>query len=143
MTVTYARRSLQCHVPHSGEESASGSAPRSKQRGELRHLWEAHRLILSNIPTTVQIGTGGFEGLQISVDGSELLSQKRCLPWLRKRLVYSRSDLRANFGNGKPLRQYMCDMLERPRRRLGGEKSYKRYRAGISKLISCGVMEGK
>ena len=29
-------------------------------------------------------------------------------------------------AHGKPLRQHMCDMLEKPRRRLGGEKSYKR-----------------
>src|SRR5580658_4581674 len=32
-----------------------------------------------------------------------------------------------------------CDMLEKRRTRLGGEKGYKRSRAGISNL--CGVME--
>ena len=83
-------------------------------------------LILGNIPTTVRIGIGGLEALQLGVDGSDLLSQKKRLPWLRKGLVYTCSDLRANFGNGKPLRQHMCDILEKPRRRLGGEKSYKR-----------------
>src|SRR6266567_8288536 len=33
-------------------------------------------LILSNIPTTMQVGIGRLEALQLGVDGSELLSQK-------------------------------------------------------------------
>jgi hypothetical protein len=33
--------------------------------------------ILSNIPTTVQVGIGRVEALQLGVDGSELLSQKK------------------------------------------------------------------
>jgi hypothetical protein len=99
-------------------------------------------LILSNIPTTVHVGIGWLEALQLGVDGSELLSEKKRLLLLRKGLVYSRSNLRANFGNGKLLCQDMCDMLETQRRRLGGEKSYKRNRVGISKLFLYGVMEG-
>jgi hypothetical protein len=65
--------------------------------------------------------------------GSELLSQKKGLLLLREGLFCSRSDLRANFSNGKLLRQHMCDMLEIQRMRLGREKSYKRNKAGISK----------
>lgn len=80
-------------------------------------------LILGNIPTTVQAGIGRLEALQFGVDDSELLSQKKCLLLLREGLIYGRSDLRADFGNGKLLRQHMCDMLETQRRRLGGEKS--------------------
>jgi hypothetical protein len=118
--------------------------PQSKPPGGLQYLREARRLDervhqdhphLSNVPTTVQIGIGRLEVLQLGVDGSELLSQKKCLLLLREGLVYSRSNLRANFGNGKLLRQHVCDMLERQRRRLGGEKSYDRDRAGISKLF--------
>jgi hypothetical protein len=69
-------------------------------------------LVLSNIPTTVHVGIGWLKALQLGVDGSELLSQKKGLLLLREGLVYSRSDLRADFGNGKLLRQNMCDMLE-------------------------------
>ena len=58
-------------------------------------------LILSDIPTTVQIDFGQLEALQLGVDGSELLSQKKRLLLLQEGLVYSRSDLRANLGNGK------------------------------------------
>ena len=57
-------------------------------------------LILSNIPTTVQSGIGRLEVLQLGVDDSKLLSQKECLLLLREGLVYRRSNLRANFGNG-------------------------------------------
>ena len=88
-------------------------------------------LILSNI----LVGIGRLKALQLGVDGSELLSQKKGLLLLREGLVSSRSDLRSNFGDGKLLCQDMCDMLETQRRRLGGEKSYKRNRAGISELI--------
>jgi hypothetical protein len=35
--------------------------------------------ILSNIPTAVQVGIGRLEALQLGVDGSELLSQKKRL----------------------------------------------------------------
>jgi len=69
-------------------------------------------LILNNIPTTVQVGIGWLKALQLGVDGRELLSEKKCLLLLREGLVYSRSDLRANFGNRKLLHQYMCDMLK-------------------------------
>ena len=96
MIVTYARSSSQRHVPHSGEESASGSAPRSKQRGELRHLREKHidstneyievALILGNIPTTVRIGIGRF---QLGADGCKAVVAKKRLPWLQKGLVYA------------------------------------------------------
>jgi hypothetical protein len=40
----YARSSSHHHVPHSGEESASGSLPQSKQRGEVWSLWKVLRL---------------------------------------------------------------------------------------------------
>ena len=91
----------------------------------------------------MQVGIGWLEALQLGVDGSELLSQKKRLLLLREGLVYSCSDLRANFGNGKLPHQDMCDVLETQRRRLSGEKSYKRNRAGVSKLFLCGVvMEG-
>jgi hypothetical protein len=56
-------------------------------------------LILSNIPTTMQVGIDWLEALQLGIDGSKLLSQKKGLLLLREGLVYSRSDLRANFGN--------------------------------------------
>jgi hypothetical protein len=69
-------------------------------------------LILNNIPTPVQVGISRLKALQLGVDGRELLSQKKRLLLLREGLVYSRSDLRANFGNRKLLRQYMCDMLK-------------------------------
>lgn len=82
-------------------------------------------LILSNVPTTVQVGIGRLKALQLGVDGSKLLSQKKRLLLLREGLIDCRSDLRANFDNGKLLCQHMCDMLETQRRRLGGEKSYK------------------
>jgi hypothetical protein len=69
-------------------------------------------LIISDIPTTVQIGIGRFEALQLDADGNELSSQKGLL-LLREGLVYSRSNLRAGFGNGKLLPSViMCDMLE-------------------------------
>jgi hypothetical protein len=83
----------------------------------------------------VQIGIGRLEALQLGVDGSELLSQKKCLLLLREGLVYGRGNFRADFGNGKLLCQHVCDMLETQRRRPGGEKSYNRNRAGISKLF--------
>jgi hypothetical protein len=73
-------------------------------------------LILSNNPTTVQVGICWLEALQLGVDGGELLSQKKSLLLLREGLVYSRSNLRADFGNGKLLRQHMCDMLDTQRR---------------------------
>jgi hypothetical protein len=60
-------------------------------------------LILSNIPTTVQVGIGRLEALQLGVDGSELSSQKKGLLLLREGLVHNRSNLRVNFGNGKLL----------------------------------------
>jgi hypothetical protein len=69
-------------------------------------------LILRNTPTTVQVGIGRFEALQLGVDDRELLSQKKGLLLLREGFVHSRSDLRANLGNGKLLRQHMCDVLE-------------------------------
>jgi hypothetical protein len=56
-------------------------------------------LVLSYIPTTVQVGIGWLEALQLGVDGSELLPQKKRLLLLREGLVYSRSNLRADFGN--------------------------------------------
>ena len=56
-------------------------------------------LVLGNIPTTVQVGTGRLEALQLGVDGSELLSQEKRLLLLREGLVYGRSNLRADFGN--------------------------------------------
>jgi hypothetical protein len=83
----------------------------------------------------VHIGIGWLETLQLGINGSELLSQKKCFLLLREGLVYSRSNFRADFGNGKLLRQHMRDMLETQRRRLGGEKSYKRSEARISKLL--------
>jgi hypothetical protein len=39
----YACSSSQHHVPHSGEESASGSLPRSKKCGEIWYLREVRR----------------------------------------------------------------------------------------------------
>ena len=63
-------------------------------------------LILSDIPTSVQVGIGLLEALRLGVDGSELLSQKTRLLLLRG-LVYSHSGLRSDFGIGKLLRQRM------------------------------------
>jgi hypothetical protein len=51
----------------------------------------------------VQVGIGQLEALQLGVDGSKLLSQKKCLLLLREGLVYSRGNLRANFGKEKLL----------------------------------------
>jgi len=57
-------------------------------------------LVLNNISTTVQVGIGWLEALQLGIDGSELLSQKKGLLLLREGLIYSRSDLRADFSYG-------------------------------------------
>ncbi len=69
-------------------------------------------LILSDIPTTVQVGVSRLEALQLCVDGGELLAQEKRLLLLREGLVHRRGDLRADYSNGKLLCQHMCDMLE-------------------------------
>ena len=58
-------------------------------------------LILSNIPITVQIGIGRLDALQLVVDDSKLLSQKKWLLLLREGVVHSRSNLRADFRQPK------------------------------------------
>jgi hypothetical protein len=146
----YARSSSQRHVSHLGRNPTQAvclgrsNAANFGTCGKRVDSTNEHIkivLILSSIPTTV-VGIGRLETLQLGVDGSELLSQKKCLLLLREGLIHSRSDFRANFGNGKLLRQHMCDMLEMQRRKLGGEKCYKRNTVGISKLFLCGVIEG-
>jgi len=68
--------------------------------------------ILSDIPTTVQVSIGRLEALQLGIDSSKLLSEEKRLLLFRKGLVYSRSNSRANFGNGELLGQHMCDVLK-------------------------------
>jgi hypothetical protein len=55
----------------------------------------------------MQVGIGGLKALQPGVDGSELLSQKKHLMLLQEKLVYCRTDLRVDFGNGKLFHQHM------------------------------------
>jgi hypothetical protein len=69
-------------------------------------------LILSDTPTTVQVGTARLEALQLGVDDRELLAQKKRLLLLREGLVYGRSDLCANFSNGELFVQHVGDVLE-------------------------------
>jgi hypothetical protein len=55
---------------------------------------------------TMQVGIGQLEALQLGV-GSELSSQKKYLMLLQEGLVYCRTDLRVDFGNGKLFHQHM------------------------------------
>jgi hypothetical protein len=54
----------------------------------------------------MQVGIGQLEALQLGV-GSELSSQKKYLMLLQEGLVYCRTDLRVDFGNGKLFHQHM------------------------------------
>jgi hypothetical protein len=69
-------------------------------------------LILSDTPGTVQVAIAWLEALQLGVNDGKLPAQKMRLFLLREGLVYGRSDLGANFGNGELFGQHMCDVLE-------------------------------
>jgi hypothetical protein len=69
-------------------------------------------LILSDTPSTVQVGICRLKALQLGVDDRELLAQKKGLLLLREGHIHERSDLWADLGNEKLCGQRMGDVLE-------------------------------